>query len=122
MLLRIDAQLPPLLVDKFRRRFGLRAEHVFGLGQTRANDEDIFESCREANAILLTKDDDLVRILERRGPPPRVLWITMGNASNAQLWSALEANWDRIRGHFEAGEPLVELSGPRTDGGGSKRA
>lgn len=109
MLVWIDAQLPPQLATSLRRAFSVDAHHVHELGFVGAKDESIFGAAREANAIVVTKDSDFVRLLERSGPPPRVLWITLGNVSNAELWQTVERNWGFVCAHFDAGEPLVEI-------------
>jgi predicted nuclease of predicted toxin-antitoxin system len=105
----IDAQLPPSIATSFRRAFSVDALHVLELGLVGAKDEQIYEAARSADAIVVTKDSDFVRILERLGPPPRILWITIGNATNAELWQTLERHWPRAESHFAAGEPLVEI-------------
>jgi predicted nuclease of predicted toxin-antitoxin system len=105
----IDAQLPPALATWLRRAFPVEATHLLELGLVNAKDERIFQAARSANAIVVTKDSDFVHLLERSGPPPRVLWITLGNVRNAQLWQLLERHWERALAHFEAGEALVEL-------------
>ena len=43
------------------------------------------EGPRQGNVIVLTKDSDFVQLLERRGPPPQVVWLTCGNTSNLAL-------------------------------------
>lgn len=58
---------------------------------------------------MVTKDSDFVRLLERHGPPPKILWITLGNVRNRELAQVVEQRWERVRAHFESGEPLVEL-------------
>jgi predicted nuclease of predicted toxin-antitoxin system len=105
----IDAQLPVSLAGSLQRTFAVAAKHVFELGLVQAKDEGIYRAAAKAGAIIATKDSDFVRLQERFGPPPRILWITMGNVGNAELWKALEAQWPRICAHFEAGEPLVEI-------------
>jgi len=109
VLVWIDAQLPPSLATSLRRTLSVDANHVQNLGFIGAKDESIFRAAREANAIVVTKDSDFVHLLERSGPPPRILWITLGNVSNTELWQTLERNWGFIRANFEAGEPLVEI-------------
>ena len=46
------------------------------LGLREAKDPEIFAAARLAEAIVLTKDADFVELVERLGPPPRLLWIT----------------------------------------------
>lgn len=58
---------------------------------------------------MVTKDSDFVRLLEQHGPPPKILWITLGNVRNHALAQALETRWERVRAHFDSGEALVEL-------------
>ncbi len=68
----VDAQLPPVLA----RWLG----EVPG-----ASDAAILEAARAAGAVVVTKDADFVALLDRRGPPPQVVWVTTGNVSNAGL-------------------------------------
>jgi hypothetical protein len=36
-------------------------------------------------SVVVTKDEDFVRLLERHGPPPQIVWVTCGNVRNAAL-------------------------------------
>ena len=65
---------------------------------------------RAAEAIIVSKDSDVVRLLERYGPPPQVVWITCGNTSNRRLSQILSAAWPEAIALLTAGEPLVEIS------------
>ena len=105
----IDAQLPPVLARQLSDSFGVDAQHVFELGFVRSKDAEIHRAAAAAGAIMVTKDSDFVKLLEQFGHPPQILWITLGNVSNAELWRTISSNWARIRAHFEAGEPLVEI-------------
>jgi predicted nuclease of predicted toxin-antitoxin system len=67
-------------------------------------------AAREADAVVLTKDRDFVDLLERLGPPPRVLWLTCGNTSNSRLFSILQDAWPRAVALLGLDEPLVEVS------------
>jgi len=55
------------------------------------------------------KDRDFVDLLERHGPPPRVVWPTCGNTSHSRLLAILRDAWPRAAGLMVAGEPLVEI-------------
>jgi predicted nuclease of predicted toxin-antitoxin system len=83
----VDAQLPPALAVWLRLEFALDAVHVQDRGLLHARDEEIFDRARQdatdaTGLILITKDDDFVRLIERLGPPPQVLWVTAGNTDN----------------------------------------
>lgn len=105
----IDAQLPPALVE-WLAEWGATSRHVADLGLLAAHDEAIFAAARRALAVVVTKDEDFVRLLETHGPPPQVLWVTVGNVRNARLRSLFERHWPAIRAQLAAGEPLVELA------------
>ena len=64
---------------------------------------------RTADVVLVSKDSDFVDLVQRLGPPPRLVWVTIGNVSNAHLRSAIERAWPRVVDLLEAGEPIVEL-------------
>ncbi|HEX6886180.1 MAG TPA: DUF5615 family PIN-like protein [Planctomycetota bacterium] len=105
----IDAQLPPALAAALRDRRALEARHVHELGLTGAKDEHIFRAARDAGATVVTKDSDFVRLLERHGPPPRILWLTVGNVGNAELEEIVLRHWDAAQAQFDSGQPLVEI-------------
>ncbi len=79
------------------------------VGLRDAGDAEIFRAARDTGAVVLTKDNDFVLLLQQHGPPPQVLWITLGNTSNARmkevLFRTLHPALDLLRG----GEPLVEI-------------
>ena len=58
---------------------------------------------------MITKDDDFVRLLDQRGPPPRVLWVRCGNVNNAMLRDILLRAWPEAAALLAAGESLVEV-------------
>lgn len=87
----------------------VEARHVSMLGQVGSKDYDIFFAAREVRAIVVTKDEDFVHLLERHGPPPQVVWMTCGNVRNAQLQEIVRARWPLALKLLERGEPLVEI-------------
>ncbi len=107
----IDAQLSPDLAIWFQRSLSVTAIPVRELQLRDATDEAIFQAARVAKAVVLTKDSDFVRLLERRGPPPQVVWLTCGNTSNLALTRILERSWEAVSAMIAAGEALVEISG-----------
>jgi predicted nuclease of predicted toxin-antitoxin system len=105
----IDAQLTPALAPWMSETFDVDALALRDLGLRDAADREIFFMAREADAVVLTKDFDFVRLVEKHGPPPKVLWLSIGNTSNAHLREVLLANWMRIARLFDTGERLVEI-------------
>lgn len=109
MKLWIDAQLSPHLAPWLAERFGIEVWSVRRLGYLDAADETIFAAAREAEAVVMTKDRDFPELVERYGPPPRVIWITMGNTSNARLRKILDSLLPDALALLERGEALVEI-------------
>jgi len=83
------------------------------LGFRSAVDPEIFFAAREANAVVLTKDQDFVHLLERHGAPPKVLWMTCGNTSNARMREVLSVSLPSALELLAKGEVLVEISDAR---------
>lgn len=109
MTIWVDAQLPPTLATWLTQHLGVEAFSVKHLGYRDATDRQIFFAAREARAVVMTKDIDFVRLQEIHGPPPHVIWITLGNTSNARLREVLARVFARVTGLL-ANEPLVEIS------------
>jgi predicted nuclease of predicted toxin-antitoxin system len=109
LILWIDAQLSPRLAPWIQQRFGIDARAIRDLNLLRADDERIFLAARAAQAVVLTKDRDFVRLLARLGPPPAVIWVTCGNTSNSRLEAVLSAAMPKAMAHLHAGDSLVEI-------------
>ena len=109
MIFWIDAQLPPSLAPWITDTFQVKAYSVSYLGLREATDEQIFMAARQADAIVITKDTDFTYLLDRFGPPPRILWVTIGNTSKSNMKSIFEGQLLNIIDLFQKGEILVEL-------------
>ena len=110
MIFWIDAQLSPYLARWLTSEFGVEAKAVRELGLRDAKDRDIFMAAREAGVVVMTKDRDFVLLLEQLNAPPQILWITLGNTSNAHLRETLSKSFPAAQELLQRGEPLVEVS------------
>jgi len=85
--------------------------HVQDVGLLEADDAVIFEAARVGGAaVVVTKDEDFVQLVERHGPPPQVVWVTCGNVRNAELRRIVLEAWPHVATLLAAGEPLIEVS------------
>jgi predicted nuclease of predicted toxin-antitoxin system len=112
VILWLDAQLSPALASWIAETFDISATAVRDLGLRDATDREIFAAARQAQAIVLTKDSDFVHLLDRFGPPPKVIWLTCGNTSNAHLRQTLAKVLPEALALLQAGEKLIEISDP----------
>jgi predicted nuclease of predicted toxin-antitoxin system len=108
----VDAQLSPSLAPWITKQFGVDSASIRYLGLLKASDPQIFNAARQAEAVVLTKDADFVLLLERFGPPPRVLWVRCGNTSNAHIRAVLVETLASALALLEGGESLVEIADP----------
>ena len=91
-------------------QYGVPAIALRDLGLRDATDREIFFAARVADTIVMTKDSDFIRLLEEQGPPPKIIWLTCGNTSNARLKGILTGTLERALELLQTGESLVEIS------------
>ena len=60
----------------------------------------------------MTKDADFAKMVERLGPPPRVIWLRCGNTSNAALKDLLIRKLPECMVRLADGNSIVELGQP----------
>ena len=110
MTLWLGAHISPRLVSWIRDTFDIDVVHVRDLHLTQAEDSEIFNRARIADATVITKDRDFVEQLNRLGPPPKVNWCTCGNTSNDRLRAILSETLGDALDLLNRGERLVEIS------------
>ena len=74
----LSERLLPLLIETFPE-----STHVRPVGLGGASDTEIWQWARLHGAILVTKDEDFLRLSVARGIPPKVVCLAIGNANNA---------------------------------------
>jgi predicted nuclease of predicted toxin-antitoxin system len=98
----LDAQLPPALARWFQEQpWDIKAVAVRDIGLRDASDPEIFAKARAAGAVVMTKDQDFVRLLEVQGPPPQVIWLRLGNTSTGALKEVLSKLTPRSGRHAD---------------------
>lgn len=110
MIIWIDAQLSPRLARWIEHTFKVECHHVRDLALREAEDPEIFKQARNSGAVVMTKDEDFVRLVERDGSPPQVIWVTSGNMSNAHFHSLLLLTFPDAISMIASGEAIVEIS------------
>jgi len=106
----IDAQLSPALAAWVNRTYDdIHAQSVRAVSLRDAEDEEIFQAARDANVIVMSKDSDFLNLLDRQGPPPKVIWITCGNTSNQRMRTILRQTLLPAVEMLEGSEIIVEI-------------
>ncbi len=101
---RLAKSATPVLAPWLTERFGIESRHVRDLGLLASPDSSIFAAAREAGANVFTKERAFVDLVHRKGVPPRLIWTTCGNTSNAECsgsWKELSQKllnfWNQAR-------------------------
>ena len=110
MIIWLDAHLSPAVASWMSLEFSVSAIAVRDLGLRDAMDQEIFSAARRANAVVMTKDIDFVRLVEKSGTPPQIILLTCGNTSNTQLRQILKGSFGRTIEWLKKGEPVVEIT------------
>lgn len=105
----VDAQLAPAIALWIPTELSAPAHALRDLGLRDADDATIFAQARQHDAIILTKDADFPLLLNRLGPPPRIIWLTCGNTTNAELRSIIARHALELRTWIAGTEPLIEM-------------
>jgi predicted nuclease of predicted toxin-antitoxin system len=105
----LDAQLSPQLARWIEETFQVQCLHVRDLGLRNAEDSEIFQKARDSGSVVMTKDEDFVRLVEQTGSPPQVIWITCGNMPNARFKSLLLKTLQDAISLLVSGETVVEI-------------
>ena len=109
MMVWVDAQLSPAIARWITDHFQVPSAAVRDLKLRDAEDETIFEAAQRESVVVLTKDEDFVRLLEQRGSPPKIIWLTCGNTSNTRLKEILSEKLPEALRLLDTGENLVEI-------------
>ena len=110
MILWLDAQMPPSLAGWLRHTLAIDAVALRDIGLRDASDRAIFAAARQAEVVLVSKDQDFVDLVRRLGSPPQLLWVTCGNVSNVRMQQVMAAALPNAMPLIEAGEPIVEIA------------
>lgn len=106
----VDANLPHKLANWINHAYGYHAYSLHFLDLLKSTDTSIFELARKSkNVIIITKDVDFAHLIGRLGPPPKVIWITIGNCTNENLKGIFLANLPETINLLND-SPIVELT------------
>jgi predicted nuclease of predicted toxin-antitoxin system len=70
--------------------------HVSDIGLFRASDLTIWDRARQEGFVIVSKDEDFQRLSIFEGPPPKVIWIRLGNCSTEDIIRLLRERHDVI--------------------------
>ncbi len=104
----VDNQLPLALARALTEK-GFDCEHVFELGMARASDIDIWRYAISKDRVLITKDEDFVRLVSASTNAGKLIWVRLGNCRNEVLIAAISSKLDEIIATLELEGNIIEL-------------
>lgn len=96
MKLLLDQNLSRRLLPRLTGQFP-ESSQVALLGLDQATDAKIWEVARNDDYAIVTKDADFVELSLMQGFPPKVIWLNLGNISNAEVTTRLLAEAEGIK-------------------------
>ncbi len=99
----LSHRLCALLVDVFPG-----AAHVRDSGLQSADDATVWTWARQHGYTIVSKDEDFHQRSFLYGPPPKVVWVRVGNSSTAEIARLLRGFSSELRA-FEANDQAAFL-------------
>lgn len=96
MKLLFDQNLSPRLVAALAHVFP-GSLHVRDLGLQSASDTEVWNAAGAHELTIVSKDADFRQRAFLLGPPPKVIWLKVGNVPTAAIQALLLAQADAIR-------------------------
>src|ERR1700730_16166768 len=67
------------------------SEHVEGAGLLGADDQTVWQYAAAHGLMVVSKDSDFRHLALLHGPPPKVIWLRVGNGPTAAVAALLRA-------------------------------
>ena len=109
----IDLNRPPKMADWIEADFNVSAKSFTELGFGETEDAVVYKTAakNKNTTIITTKDIDFINLQNDIGPPPKILYLNVGNISNKQLQEIVNKHFKEALHLFtEANNFLVEIS------------
>lgn len=102
-----DANLSHKLVEQLSDVVPESA-HVRDFDLESALDQDILDHAAEHGFVIVSKDEDLHESVLVSGPPPKVVWVRLGNCTTQEVARIIRRSVDLLA-QFEADEEAAFL-------------
>jgi predicted nuclease of predicted toxin-antitoxin system len=90
-----DENLSPRLIRRIAPLFP-GSQHVDLVGLQGRIDFEIWEYAGIHDFTIVSKDNDFRQISFLKGPPPKVVWLSVGNAGTRAIGDLLQRSHERI--------------------------
>lgn len=116
MKLLFDENLSPKFIQALEPEYP-GSTHVRALGLRGAADNAIWELARQDAYAIVSKDNDFRQLSFLHGAPPKVVWLSVGNAGTEAILRFLQSQREAIQAfEVDAGASLLVLTFPENKG------
>ena len=112
MKLLFDENLSPRLPSRFAADFP-GSSHVDLVGLHGRSDREVWDYASSQGYTIVSKDNDFRQLSFLRGAPPKVVWLSVGNAGTdviADLLARRRADLARLEASADESLLVIELS------------
>ena len=95
-----DQNLSPRLVRALRDVYS-QCEHVRNVGLNEADDSAVWAYAKNNGFMIVSKDFDFYQRSQVLGPPPKVIWVKLGNCSTQAVERVLRTHIEAVN-RFDA--------------------
>jgi predicted nuclease of predicted toxin-antitoxin system len=82
----LSRRLPVLLLHEYPG-----SVHVIALGLSNADGRTLWTSAASEGLAIVSKDRDFFDLATAEGPPPKLIWLRIGNGTTSQIEALLRA-------------------------------
>jgi predicted nuclease of predicted toxin-antitoxin system len=101
----LSRKLPALLAAEFPA-----SEHVLLAGLAGADDRAVWAYASTRGLTVVSKDADFQKLLAALGPPPKVIWLRVGNGPTRDIVALLQSRAPDIQAFLaDPNAALLEL-------------
>lgn len=111
MRLLLDQNLSPRLCDDLSDIW-TDVVHVRTVGLAAADDAVIWDHALRHGFIIVSKDSDFNGLSSLFGAPPKVIWLTLGNCSTAEVERCLRDRREEIETFVSEPDTALLVIGP----------
>lgn len=101
MKLLFDENISPRLVDQLDSLYP-GSQHVGAAGLTSQSDQAIWDYAAANGFIIVSKDNDFRQRCFVHGPPPKVIWLSVGNSGASVVRTLLESAQGAVTRFWES--------------------
>ncbi len=115
MRLLFDENLSPRLVDELATEFP-GSLHVRSVGLRGSDDVTIWKYAGKHSLVIVSKDNDFRQLSFLKGLPPKIVWLSVGNAGTESIAQLLRDQIAKISAfNADPETSLLPLEGPEKE-------